>query len=363
MRQWRVWPDGADIVTEYGTVGGQLQTSRKTCVAKNAGKANATTPEQQAVAEAAALHKYKLDRKYSLTMAEAAKTLPLPMAAKDYHKKQKDGSYKLTSQGKQVEWPVDIQPKLDGGRILAKWEGNDVVFLSRSGKQIYDLPHIKKEVESWLPKDWIVDGECYIHGVPLQTLMSLMKKYKKGSENLNFCIFDVPVGEAELQVWDLRRHDLYRQGVVRPSDHVKIVPCFQVSSHDEAILRQGKFIGAGYEGAIIRVGEGVYEWGYRSGDLLKLKQFLDEEFKVVGINEGRGKMLGCAIFVCENNNGDGQTFEAVPKTTQEMKGLLWQARESLIGSKVTIRFQQRSNDGLPSGNPIAVAFRPPEDLG
>ena len=41
--QWDIWTEGADICTEYGQIGGKMQTARKTATPKNVGRANATT--------------------------------------------------------------------------------------------------------------------------------------------------------------------------------------------------------------------------------------------------------------------------------------------------------------------------------
>ena len=52
IRQWRVWTEGADIIVEHGLMGGKLQQKRTTAKAKNTGRANATTAEEQAKLEA-----------------------------------------------------------------------------------------------------------------------------------------------------------------------------------------------------------------------------------------------------------------------------------------------------------------------
>ena len=78
MHQWTIWTEGADIVTEYGQIDGKMQVARKTAIGKNIGKSNETTPEEQAVLEATAMHKNRLDRKYRRTIEEAEKEVFLP---------------------------------------------------------------------------------------------------------------------------------------------------------------------------------------------------------------------------------------------------------------------------------------------
>ena len=122
--QWDIWTEGAVICTKYGQIGGKMQTARKTATPKNVGRANATTAEEQAILEAKAMHKKRLDAKYSLTIEDAKKEVFLPMLAGSFDKR-KD----------KVVYPVDVQPKLDGVRCLAYWDGDSVKLMSRGGKQ------------------------------------------------------------------------------------------------------------------------------------------------------------------------------------------------------------------------------------
>ena len=66
--------------------------------------------------------------------------------------------------------PVDVQPKLDGLRCLVS--ADDLVLRSRGGKN-YCLPHIAEHLALILAAGAIAGGEIYIHGVPLQALVSL----------------------------------------------------------------------------------------------------------------------------------------------------------------------------------------------
>src|ERR1700721_2746793 len=106
MITWEVWSDGAQIFTQFGQVGGKLQTTPgKLCEAKNTGKSNATTAVQQAELEAKAMYEHKLKRSYAPTEALACVPRFKPMLA---HKFQ-DHKHKIS-------YPVFVQPKLDGFR-------------------------------------------------------------------------------------------------------------------------------------------------------------------------------------------------------------------------------------------------------
>ena len=102
---WRVWTEGADVVTEYGTVLGKRQQSRFTCETKNPGKANETTPEDQAVLEMESLIRYKLDKKYKKTLEETEEFTFGAMLA---------SSKQFTDYKDKLEFPIYIQKKLNG---------------------------------------------------------------------------------------------------------------------------------------------------------------------------------------------------------------------------------------------------------
>ena len=127
LYEWTIWTEGDTILTEHGIVDGKMQTSEKKAEAKNVGKSNQTTPEEQAQNEAVSIHKKKLDLKYATSPEEAEQTVFLPMLAQCFEKRKK-----------KLKYPVDAQPKLDGVRCLASWEDEEVVLTSRGGKR-YNL--------------------------------------------------------------------------------------------------------------------------------------------------------------------------------------------------------------------------------
>jgi hypothetical protein len=62
--RWTIWTEGAEIVIEHGQLDGRMQISRRACTPKNVGKANETSAETQAEAEALAEWTHKVERKY-----------------------------------------------------------------------------------------------------------------------------------------------------------------------------------------------------------------------------------------------------------------------------------------------------------
>lgn len=351
LRQWRVWHEKDTIYTEYGQVGGKLQVSTKRAVSKNVGRSNATTPEEQAKLEAESLWRFKVERKYSETPEAAQIELRLPMLAHKYEDKKKN-----------VVFPAWVQPKLDGVRCLAEWGDEGVTLTSRAGKP-YKMPTVQNQLAQWLPKDMVLDGELYCHGMSCQTVTSYVKKWQKeGSDRIIYNVYDVPVADGcEILTSEERIDRLFdpNDGVIE-STNVQRVPSFEVKSHEDMMVRYGEFMQEGYEGAILRLRHGQYLWGYRSSELLKVKEFQDAEFYVVEANEGKGKMAGCVIWTCMNNTNK-LAFSCTMKTTMEERRRMYEERDKYIGEVLTVRFFDRTDDGLPRF-PVGIVFRASEDL-
>jgi ATP-dependent DNA ligase len=124
-----------------------------------------------------------------------------------------------------------------------------------------------------------------------------------------------------------------------------------------------EFISEEYEGAVIRLGNGLYTFGYntkRSDSNFKVKQRFDTEFRVVGFTEGtKGKEVGAIIWILANK--DGKQFNVVPKSEKGSKGVIEQRKQlykELIDNPkkfndeykdrmMTVEFEDYSEDGLP----------------
>ena len=358
--QWSIWTEGADIVTEYGQVGGQMQIARKRAEPKNVGRANATTAEEQALSEAQSMWTFKIERKYadSIEKCKQRKVSPMLAPGKDFKEIKK-----------YVTYPCDVQPKLDGNRCLAYWEGDRIVLMSRGGKE-WDLDHIKAQLAKILPEDGMLDGELYIHGESCQRMTKLIKsKFLSERERVQLHVYDVPLCDGEERLWKNRRLDLFRlvqnhpDGGLRGTDetpNILLVPTIAVFSEDEVYAMQAKFLEMGFEGAMVRLLEGPYESGYRSKYLLKVKSFDDTEFKIVGFSDGKGKNVGVVKWTCVLEDGV-TTFDCAPTGRTEDRKQMFQEGLEHIGKLLKVKHQGRTDEGIPRF-PIGIAFRDPMDM-
>lgn len=345
IRRWKVWADGPTVYTEYGLLDGEKQISSKDVIPTNVGRANERDYEAQAEFEAQSLWTYKKDRKYSDTQDGAEEPLLLPMLAKSYKKEDVGG------------WL--IQKKLNGLRLLTYKDDDDSpVLLSRSGKP-YSVPHIMEALIKDLPKGCMLDGELYAHGLSLQTITSLVKKTKPETSKLEYHIYDMPIVYGN-EALPFKERLLALNDLKLSSLSIKKVETLPVSSLDDARDMETRFVEEGFEGAMLRSKDGVYRFGYRSGDLLKLKSFQDNEFLVIDCLDGVGKFKNHGIFVCKNDIND-ETFTVVPACSMEERAEFFENKNKYIGRYYTAKHFGRSDGGLPF-IPTGLAFRDEKDL-
>ena len=337
ITQWSVYVNGASVIVEYGYVDGKKQLSEYVTTAKNVGKANATTPEEQAEKEAIALWVKQIERNlYRKTVAELDNLILLPMLAHDY-----------TKYPHKLVLPAYTQPKLDGVRALF----NNARFLSRKGIEykMYDCLYDQLSVLfSAVDLPYGLDGELYAHGMYLQQINSLVKNTKKSlSERsaVEYCIFDVPIPGMPFS----ERNALLNQIAVIIDQFnltkLKVVKCDWITNVVELEQLQASYVSGGYEGIMIRDPVGEYEYNNRSYSLLKYKKFQEKEFKIIGVEEDKD---GQAVFVCLLDDLTDRTFGCKIRGTDEFRVGIIRMKEQYINKWLTVRFQDRTMDYIPT---------------
>ena len=353
---------------KYRTTSGQIDGIKTTnkwtsCKGKNAGKANATTDAEQALKEAHAKHQKKLERDYNLSIDGIdEKQFYDPMLAQDFKNKNRN---KDVYDSLQSKTKVFSQPKLDGIRCIATKDG----LFTRNGKEITAVPHIAKELQKLFVEypDAVLDGELYNHAykddfnkiVHLVRKQNLTKEHLVESEKMiQYHIYDVPqIGTLDEQsLYSDRIGMLKTQGVpkkLRWSSAIAIVDTTLVKDEKHLDELYSDYTLAGYEGQMVRI-DGPYE-NKRSAKLLKRKDFIDEEYTILGWNEGKGNRTGTiGNFLFKNKNG--KEFTSNIKGTFEYLTGLFHKVEGLIGQKATVKYFNLTPDGVPRF-PIVIAIR------
>lgn len=344
-RVWWMEYDNTKYRTHSGIDGGKIVISGwKYPEAKNVGRANETSVKEQVELEVISqLTKKSAQGKYHAsknTAAKGAKFYECMLASK----------YDLK---KHTDFPYYSQPKLDGIRCLVSKDG----MQSRNGKPIVSCPHILEALEPFFDKypDVVLDGELYNHDLKndFEKIVSLVRKTKPTAEDLEEskelvqywiydCILEGPYDCIKgKSVGD--RLNMASVACGKSKDKcIRTVTTSKVSDEYDIETMLGHYLELGYEGQMLRVPDSMYE-GKRSKGLIKHKEFEDDEFEIVSIEEGKGNWAGAAKRV-EIRLKDGSTqFSGVRGSFDFLKELLYNAND-YIGTDVTVRYQNKTDD-------------------
>lgn len=381
--------DSGKVVIWEGLLRGEQTRTERQSKSKNIGKMNETTPYEQACKDAQSRWENKKKKGYKSfqdlgihttiegnpedMLEEAlpnqrtdANNLSKPMKAQPYFKDDKSI---------RIKFPCFGQPKLNGFRVIARWEEVEegegifktkvkkVVFRSKEGLRYDILKHIEDEFHELWFKVWIgkgdkakeidiaFDGEMYIPGEILSEISSAIRKKNLKTENIKFYIFDVACEEVK----QYERINIINN-LMEPINNVKniiIVNTIDIENNEEAQENTNLWIKQGYEGGIFRDKKATYQFGKRPQTMVKLKRSEDKEFIIKDVVGGENSPeLG--IFVCIAENGE--LFKVTPEGSVDTKKEYLTNRGRYINKSLTVRFFERTKNGVPF-HAIGIAIR------
>lgn len=343
---------------------------------KGIGKARRTVSEQAKLEYDSRVNKYmdkgykKLPKSIDLyTKEELDALLPeettdsegnlKPMLAKDFHD--------VATSVLEKQWWYASR-KIDGVRCLMFVKDGEIHTSSRGGKN-YDNstyhitcnPKLKKFMLD--NPTLILDGELYVHGYSLQTLSGLarLKKETDKCDELQYYIYDVvdtnKTFEERLEILDHIKDELqldfepnktFEDGdlQIQMVPHVKVEGWVQIKKTHDSYVKEG------FEGAVIRRSDKKYGVNKRTNDMVKVKEYQDGEFKIIGFSEGlRPEDM---VFVCVTE--DGKEFEAKPVGPRELKHEYLERIDEIIGKMATVKYFSFSDGGTPT-QPVLKCIR------
>jgi len=376
------------LITTKGE-NGQLITAYHPIVENKSGR----TLVQQALLEA---RKRYLDQ-YSMGYLPKGEELPVelngtePMLAKTL-KLSSDESKTKSNEVRITKYPVSVTPKFDGIRGLARYLPDSSVQMRSRNNKPHEAPltHIKAELVNflkYLPFPSELDGELYSLDVGFDELSGIIrtKKTKHAKHDLvKFFIFDLI--EPKNLCWEERYRVLVEAFTKYLEDGgscktFEIIQTYTVNNEAELISYHNKFVADGFEGIIIRKYgcvevdnccrqflaspdrmckkclKGYQLSNYRSkrtNALIKYKLFMDEEATIIDFSKGIGTEEGAIEYVVKDVRGN--VLKLRPKGSMEERRRLYEEGRSLIGKKVTIRFQELSEKNVPRF-PLVVCIR------
>lgn len=362
IRYWtcRPEPDGLEI--EHGVLGGTPQFQYEAIEFGKGGRDQDEQIESRINSRASK----QLDKGYveDLTIAQTMKPMNrLGFAKPMLAKKSEDVDLNLM-----MTKPFYLQRKLDGNRCLVHNDGTGLVAYTRNGKEYKTLKHILEPLEAVIPSGFTFDGELYVHGVPLQTIVSWAKRLQPNTLKIQYHIYDTISDEgfgARLNELESILGGVIEKGYpsIRKVLTSKFTPESTPNLGGNGVDLAGLLRIArkdNYEGLMFRsdyaLERGVfrkvgYEDGKRSGSLVKLKEWLDQEFPIVNIKPSAD---GWAILHCLAPNGKMFTVSCPGDVT--FKRHVLNNAFDYIGEKVTVQFAYWTEDGLPF-HCVATAIR------
>lgn len=190
-----------------------------------------------------------------------------------------------------VNYPIRVEPKLDGLRCIAVKHEGAVTMFTRSGNVLETLPKIKLALEKAPWDEFVLDGE--IMGETWNESASIVMSHKKGKDDsgINFHVFDaLHFDEWHDQlcgVWLEDRIKLVYELIQNIPDNSCIVQVegITVKSTDDLMKFYAKSMEAGYEGIMLKDLNSPYLFK-RSSNIKKLKPTMTFEGVIVGHYEG-----------------------------------------------------------------------------
>ncbi len=344
-----------DIITEHGEKDGNMVRHMKNI---DKGKASRTVLEQ-AILDAESKWKNKKEKDLYNESVEVttnnteSRTIVRPMLANTFSFE----AYKTNGRGFRISFPAYVQRKYDGIRCISYIKNGEVVLESRKGIPFQNFIRLReqlKSVLSTLPDTMYLDGELYTDEIDFETLSGLVRlTTKKASqedldkvERIQYHIYDyVDTSDLSL-VYERRKNTL--EDLIRRNQHMNLlrgVMTENVNNLEEIKTKHDQYVQEGYEGLMVRDKQGPYEVQKRSKYLQKYKEFMEEEFKIVGFHDGTGDEKNCVLWDCITN--DGTLFEVRPRGTKESRMKLYTEGDKYINKFLTVIFQEYTNRGIP----------------
>ena len=266
-----------------------------------------------------------------------------------------------------IQFPVYVEPKYDGMRLLAIGDHDGFEFYTRTGKKVDTVSPATEEAlvqlytfgtDIWFPKSKMVfDGE--LMGSSFRDTMKQARKKGHVYEDGVYYVFDAICFEefqslkqrkAKTQPYHERRKNLanvflnsngqFEEGL----DGIELPPAYLCRNEDEMMEFYLRFRNRGLEGAIVKNPQGAYH-PRRNRDWMKIKDSASVDVPIVDAIEGTGKyegVLGALVVDVEGINVNiGTGFsDSDRKEIWESWGQGW-----LKDKVIEVEYHEKTPDG------------------
>ena len=220
-----------------------------------------------------------------------------------------------------TRWPVLVEPKLDGVRVIAHVQPNgaEARFFSRTGKEFTTFDHLKEPIRQATmiytgqnqqiynrSGGLVFDGEV-VSGSFNKTVSEVRRKDEQATD-AEFHVFNIMEhrefvsGGMAMNLMQSRKWMVETFADLPKGTPVKFVPSYQVNSFAEIYQIYESIRERGGEGVIVKEPNKPYQCK-RSYAWLKIKAEESEDLRVIGAFEGTGKYQGQLGGLIVNRDG------------------------------------------------------------
>lgn len=254
------------------------------------------------------------------------------------------------------DWPVAVEPKLDGVRVLAFVIGESVTFYSRSGKEFTAFNHLKKHILDMMATnrinergfgDVVLDGEV-VSG-SFNNTVSVARRKNVQATDAEFHIFDYfpfRLWEEGVKVNEISYSDRRKQLIDALEsgnrEFLKVLPSYLANSHEEIVDICASAWKRNLEGVIVKPRDGIYE-RKRSHNWLKIKAEESVDVPIIDMEPGTGKFEGKLGALVVDYNGVKVNVGSGLSDVQRQE--FWEEGEKLFGRLIEVEFHEVTPDG------------------
>lgn len=263
-----------------------------------------------------------------------------PMLAKKF----KDHQHKL-------RYPCFVQPKLNGVRAIYACG----LFQSRDQHLWREtcLLQLRQDLRN-LPLHFVLDGELYCHGMPLQNINSAVGVNRKTDSGVTpkveYHVFDCLISGREDWNFEQRFAELQKEEHLL-GKNISLVPTHKINEATQGEELFAYYKKQDYEGLIYRQNrpygraQNCTNKENRWDILLKRKDWLDEDCEIVDTEFGTGKYHDCVGSLLLRFPPNGVLFSA-GSGLSDLQRIEYVANPP-IGLTAKIKYEMLSEGGVP----------------
>ena len=254
---------------------------------------------------------------------------------------------------------VSMSLKMDGIRCSALVDNDgNIQFLSRQGHKILGLNEITDAIEKLGLKGYFIDGELIKINTDniasddnFRLTTKIVNSKSDDKRGLEFVVFDItPIedyynGKSNLPYE--QRLELMNKLIGDGNKFVRLVEKFGITDNVEEVYQKlNEVVADGKEGLILNTLNGVYSFGKRPKDILKVKAFSDADVLVIDILEGEGRLEGKLGKVKVQFKYEGKIYTSFVGSgfNDIEREYYWEHKDELMNKVITIKYFEISKN-------------------